>query len=105
MKYDFHAHRDKDEELHVWALCRALGPLAKAEMEEVDSSAIDIRLIVEGKEIDFLEFTDGLYNQVNHIAKDIAQQFIQDKLDKISDDLYEIEEMLRAHLDTMWREE
>lgn len=46
MKYDFHTH--KNNELYVWALCNAIGELTKAEMEEIDSSAIDIQLIVEG---------------------------------------------------------
>lgn len=102
MKYNFHKHKDK--ELHVWALCNAIGPLTKAKMEEIDSSAIDIQLIVEGKEIDFLEFTDNLYNQVVHIAKGIAQGFIEDKFHGISNDLCMIEEIVKEKLDAMWKE-
>ena len=51
MKYNFHEHKDK--ELHVWALSNAIGSCMGEEMEKIDSSAIDIQLIVEGKEIDF----------------------------------------------------
>lgn len=102
MKYDFHAHKGK--ELRAWAICHALGPIAKSEMGAIDPSAIDIQLIVEGKEIDFLEFTDALYNQVNSIAKDVAQQFVEDKLSEISNDLCTIGELARDRVDAMWKE-
>jgi hypothetical protein len=102
MKYNFHEH--KDEELYVWALCHALGPLTADQMEEVDTFAIDIQLIVEGREINFLEFADNLYNQVDHIAKDKAQQFVADRLSEISNDLYTIGELARDRVDAMWKE-
>lgn len=99
-KYNFHELK-QDRELQ-WAVIHAVSKLTDEEFKtKIDPKSIEIRLTVEGVEIDFLDFVQHYFFQIENLAEQRAKEILRERLGDLNDTVYEIEEFLKGKLSTM----
>lgn len=91
--YNFHKHTNN--EVHKWAIVEVVGLLTHKEVAQLDPNNIDVSLVIEGKEVNFLKFVDSFFAQIDHLVEDKVKTTIKERLGKSYDMLYEIEEYLQ----------
>lgn len=96
-KYNF--HKQKDNEQHKWIIVRAISQLTETQFKEIDPCDIEITLLVNGNEIDFLNFIDIYISQVDKIAERKAKAILEEQLSRYYDILCSIELYLKDKLE------
>jgi len=95
-KYNFH---DIKNELHRYAINRAFGLLLKDGREKaIKSQDIDIALAFNGEDIDFLDFVDGFFAQIEGLAEERAQNIVWEKVREPMDALSDIQDFINDKL-------
>lgn len=103
-KYNFHEF--KRDGPQRYALVRATMGLSKEQKDRLnytDSGTVHIQLIVEGVEVDFMEFVERYIPHINTIAAVKARSIIRDKLNRSFNVLNSIADYVEAELDALSR--
>lgn len=93
-KYNY---REISSEEVGWQVIRAVTQVLDA--KDIDPENIDITLLVNGVEIDFVEFSSGYISNLDELIEARAREMARDRFDKLFQDV----QYLRDQIDLVTR--
>lgn len=99
MKLNWH-DEDSRKNLISWIIVESL-PDSVGKAEDFDASNLDVKLTINGVEVDLKETFAFLESQLNKQVTDVAKELIQEKFIKLSIALDSVQESVLTSMDSL----